>query len=92
MSRAVLDLPAQQQSGDGRGDRRGADSDRHGEGTNTSYFERLNATFRGAMTPQVRRGPALARTEGTLQAGMFLVGCVYRRDCSRCWAIRVMSP
>jgi hypothetical protein len=33
------------------------------------------------MTPLVRRGRSLARTEGTLQAGMFLVGCAYHF----CW-------
>ena len=54
-----------------------------GTGTviNTAYIERLNATFRGAMTPLVRRGRALARTEETLQAGMFLVGTAY----NFCW-------
>jgi transposase-like protein len=52
-----------------------------GTGINTAYIERLNATFRGAMTPLVRRGRALARTEGTLTAGMFLVGCAY----NFCW-------
>ena len=52
-----------------------------GTGINTAYIERLNATFRGAMTPLVRRGRALARTEGSLQAGMFLVGCAY----NFCW-------
>jgi hypothetical protein len=48
-----------------------------GTGINTAYIERLNATFRGVMTPLVRRGRALARTEETLTAGMFLVGCAY---------------
>lgn len=52
-----------------------------GTGINTAYIERLNATFRGAMTPLVRRGRALARTEPALQAGMFLVGCAY----NWCW-------
>src|SRR5262245_141477 len=52
-----------------------------GPGINTAYIERLNATFRGAMTPLVRRGRALAHTEGTLTAGMFLVGCAY----NFCW-------
>ncbi len=52
-----------------------------GTGINTAYVERLNATFRGAMTPLVRRGRALARTEETLQAGMFLVG----RASNFCW-------
>jgi hypothetical protein len=46
-----------------------------GTGINTAYLERLSATFRGAMTPLERRGRALARTEGTLTTGMFLVGC-----------------
>ncbi|MGE5756641.1 MAG: IS1 family transposase, partial [Planctomycetaceae bacterium] len=48
-----------------------------GTGINTAYIERLNATFRGAMTPLVRRGRALARTEEALTSGMFLVGCAY---------------
>jgi transposase-like protein len=52
-----------------------------GTGINTAYIERLNATFRGTMTPLVRRGRALARGEGTLTAGMFLVGCAY----NICW-------
>src|SRR3954447_23882171 len=52
-----------------------------GTGINTAYIERLSATFRGAMTPLVRRGRALARTEETLSAGMFLVGCAY----NWCW-------
>jgi hypothetical protein len=52
-----------------------------GTGINTAYIERLNATFRGAMTPLVRRGRALARREATLRAGMFLVGGAY----NFCW-------
>jgi transposase-like protein len=54
-----------------------------GTGTviNTADIERLNATFRGAMTPLVRRGRALARTEEALTSGMFLVGCAY----NFCW-------
>jgi transposase-like protein len=52
-----------------------------GTGINTAYIERLNATFRGAMAPLVRRGRALAHTEATLTAGMFLVGCAY----NFCW-------
>lgn len=44
---------------------------------NTAYIERLNATFRGALAGLVRRGRALARQEATLEAGMYLVGCVY---------------
>jgi transposase-like protein len=62
-----------------------------GTGINTAYIERLNATFRGAMTPLVRRGRALARTEETLSAGMFLVGCAY----NFCWeheSLRQKAP
>jgi transposase-like protein len=52
-----------------------------GTGINTAYIERLNATFRGALNVLVRRGRAIARAEGTLQAGMYLVGCAY----NFCW-------
>ena len=44
---------------------------------NTSYLERLNATFRQRLAPLVRRSRALARTPDTLHWGMFLIGCVY---------------
>jgi transposase-like protein len=44
---------------------------------NTSYIERLNATFRSRLAPLVRRGRALARTQAALTAGMYLVGCAY---------------
>lgn len=44
---------------------------------NTSYIERLNATFRQRLAPLVRRSRGLARTPETLQWGMYLVGCVY---------------
>jgi transposase-like protein len=52
-----------------------------GTGINTSYIERLNATFRGALSPLVRRGRAIARDAGTLTTGMYLVGCAY----NFCW-------
>src|SRR5579862_8233294 len=48
-----------------------------GQILNTAYIERLNATFRSRLTPLVRRGRTLARQVPTLQAGMYLVGCVY---------------
>jgi hypothetical protein len=48
---------------------------------NTAYIERLNATFRSALTPLVRRGRALAHKEAVLTAGMYLVGCAY----NFCW-------
>lgn len=44
---------------------------------NTAFIERLNATFRAALAPLVRRGRALVHTEVALQAGMYLVGCAY---------------
>jgi hypothetical protein len=44
---------------------------------NTAYIERLNATFRSRLAALVRRGRGLARTTASLEAGMYLVGCVY---------------
>src|SRR5438270_1687414 len=52
-----------------------------GTGINTSYIERLNATFRAAVSPLVRRGRALVRGEGVLTGWMYLVGCAY----NFCW-------
>jgi transposase-like protein len=52
-----------------------------GSGINTSYIERLNATFRAAVGPLVRRGRALVRGEGVLTDWMYLVGCAY----NFCW-------
>ena len=49
-----------------------------GGGTiNTSYIERLNATFRARLAALVRRGRALARQTTTLHQAMYLVGTVY---------------
>jgi transposase-like protein len=62
-----------------------------GSGINTAYIERLNATFRSASAPLVRRGRALAHDLEGLQAGMFLVGSAY----NFCWAhdsLRVVAP
>jgi transposase-like protein len=62
-----------------------------GTGINTAYIERLNATFRGALAPLVRRGRAIAHTEAILTAGMWLVGCAY----SCCWlhqSLRLAAP
>lgn len=50
---------------------------RTGQQINTSYIERLNATFRACLATLVRRGRALARGDETLEKGMYLVGCVY---------------
>ena len=52
-----------------------------GTGINTAYIERLNATFRGALSPLARRGRAIARAAGGLTAGMYPVGCAY----NFCW-------
>jgi transposase-like protein len=54
---------------------------RTGTVINTAYIERLNATFRSALAPLVRRGRAIAHLETTLTAGMYLVGCAY----NFCW-------
>jgi transposase-like protein len=48
-----------------------------GRRINTSYIERLNATFRSCLAAPVRRGRAPARRGETLEKGMDLVGCVY---------------
>jgi transposase-like protein/IS1 family transposase len=48
-----------------------------GNGINTAFIERLNATFRSRLAPLARRTRSLARKEETLRAGMFLVGSVY---------------
>lgn len=52
-----------------------------GRDIHTAYIERLNATFRAALACLVRRGRALAHTEASLTAGMYLVGCAY----NFCW-------
>jgi hypothetical protein len=44
---------------------------------NTAYIERLNATFRQRLGSLVGRSRALVRQTATLEAGMYLVGCVY---------------
>jgi transposase-like protein len=48
-----------------------------GRRINTSYIERLNATFRSRLASLVRRGRGLAHEVVTLESGMYLVGCVY---------------
>lgn len=59
---------------------------RSGGGTqiNTAYIERLNATFRQRLAPLARRSRCLVRQAQTLQAGMWVVGCVYNFcDCHK---------
>jgi hypothetical protein len=48
-----------------------------GNQINTSYIERLNATFRASLAALVRRGRALAGGEEALGKGMYLAGSVY---------------
>lgn len=48
---------------------------------NTAYIERLNATFRAALAPLVRRSRAIAHHQSVLTAGMWLVGTAY----NFCW-------
>jgi hypothetical protein len=48
-----------------------------GQQINTSYIERLNATFRACLAGLTRRGRRLLKDEAGLQKGMYLVGCVY---------------
>ena len=57
----------------------------------TAYSERLNATFRSRLVGLVRRGRCLARKEGALQAGMFLVGCTYN-FCTPHRSLRQVAP
>ena len=44
---------------------------------NTAYIERLNATFRQRLACLFRRTRHLARHGQTLQASMYVLGCVY---------------
>ena len=62
-----------------------------GTGIHTAYIERLNATVRASLAPLVRRGRAIAHTQATLIAGMYLVGCAD----NYCWlheSLRVAAP
>jgi transposase-like protein len=62
-----------------------------GTGINTSFIERLNATFRGAMCPLVRRGRAIARGKAVLTGWMYLVGCAYNFCCQHD-SLRIAAP
>lgn len=48
---------------------------------NTSFAERLNATFRAKLACLARRTRQLIRKGVTLEVGMYLVGCVYNFCC-----------
>jgi transposase-like protein len=62
-----------------------------GQQINTSYIERLNATFRSRLASLVRRGRGLARRVETLEFGMYLAGCVYN-FCTEHRSLRVSVP
>jgi len=61
---------------------------RTGEQINTSYVERLNATFRARLAGLTRRGRRLLKDEEALEKGMYLVGGVYN-FCSAHRSLRV---
>ncbi len=44
---------------------------------NTSYIERLNATFRERLASLTRKCRHAVSKETTLHAGMYLIGCTY---------------
>jgi transposase-like protein len=44
---------------------------------NTAFIERLNATFRQRLNSLARRTRTLVRKAQTLEAGMYVVGCLY---------------
>jgi transposase-like protein len=48
-----------------------------GSQINTAYIERLNATLRQRLAPLARRSRSLVRRVEPLQAGMWVVGCLY---------------
>lgn len=49
-----------------------------GQGTiNTAFIERLNATFRQRLNSLARKTRTLVRKAETLEAGMYVVGCLY---------------
>ena len=55
----------------------GVPTEEEGSKINTSYIERLNATFRSRMTMLTRRGRSIAHKIESVSSGMFLVGCMY---------------
>lgn len=58
---------------------------------NTSYIERLNATFRGHLAALARKGRAIVHTEARLEQGMYLVGCSYN-FCYFHESLRILAP
>lgn len=63
-----------------------------GAGTiNTAFIERLNGSFRAYLAPFVRRSHALARTDATVTAAVFLFGGVYN-FCRPHRSLRGLTP
>jgi hypothetical protein len=62
-----------------------------GTGITTAALARLDATFRRALTPLVRRGRAMAQTEATLSAGRWRVGWA-DHFCCLPGSLRVAAP
>ena len=44
---------------------------------NTAFIERLNATFRQRLNSLARKTRTLVRKADTLEAGMYIIGCLY---------------
>jgi transposase-like protein len=61
-----------------------------GKQINTSYVERLNATFRACLAGLTRRGRRLVKDEEVLEKGMYLVGCTYN-SCKAHRSLRVQQ-
>jgi transposase-like protein len=55
----------------------GVSTEEDGGKINTSYIERLNATFRSGMALLTRRGRSIAHQIALVSAGMYLVGGLY---------------
>ena len=62
---------------------------RTGEQVNTSYIERLNATFRACLAGLTRRGRRLLKDEEVLEKGMYLVESVRK---NRAEGVIFMAP
>jgi hypothetical protein len=56
---------------------------------NTSYIERLQATFRSRLAPLARQTRSAVRQRATLEAGMWLIGTAYNFCC---WHRSLRSP
>jgi transposase-like protein len=83
--RATRGMYARRKGGQRGGGQRGGDAlsseglspEDEGGQINTSYIERLNATFRSCMALLTRRGRSIAHQIALVSAGMYLVGGLY---------------